>query len=71
MFYAIIAFSDLIPDGFGHKIPAVTDHVLQNCESIEVDVLTDREAANRINEQAVILKELNSGTYRKETILCI
>lgn len=36
---------DLIPDGFGHKIPTASNKVTKSCQSIEVDVLTSRNAA--------------------------
>lgn len=36
---------DLIPDGFKHKIPVVTDETKQACNVIEVDVLPNRNAA--------------------------
>lgn len=36
---------DLIPDGFAHRIPRTSDKILENCGSIEVDVLPDRNAA--------------------------
>lgn len=36
---------DLIPDGFVHRIPHTSDKILENCGSIEVDVLPDRNAA--------------------------
>lgn len=36
---------NLIPDGFGHKIPATLNKVKENCKLIEVDVLPNREAA--------------------------
>ena len=36
---------DLIPDGFGHKIPIASDNLVHNCQIIEVDVLPNRDAA--------------------------
>lgn len=36
---------DLIPDGFAHRIPRTSDKILENCGSIEVDVLPHRNAA--------------------------
>lgn len=36
---------DLIPDGFGHKIPATSDEIKDRCTTIEVDVLPNRDAA--------------------------
>lgn len=36
---------DLIPDGFAHRIPRTSEKILENCSSIEVDVLPDRNAA--------------------------
>lgn len=36
---------DLIPDGFDQHIPQVSSAVLSSCQKIEVDVLSDRNAA--------------------------
>lgn len=36
---------DLIPNGFEHRIPIASAKLLENCGTIEVDVLTDRNAA--------------------------
>jgi len=36
---------DLIPDGFAHRIPHTSASILTNCNSIEVDVLPDRDSA--------------------------
>lgn len=36
---------DLIPDGFAHRIPHTSAKILENCQSIEVDVLPNRDAA--------------------------
>lgn len=36
---------DLIPDGFAHRIPHTSAAVIEKCSSIEVDVLSDRNAA--------------------------
>lgn len=36
---------DLIPDGFGHRIPSTTQKLIDQCSTIEVDVLDSREAA--------------------------
>ncbi|MDR2410300.1 MAG: hypothetical protein LBE13_19625 [Bacteroidales bacterium] len=36
---------DLVPEGFLHKIPIVSDKVLKICNKIEVDILPDRNAA--------------------------
>lgn len=36
---------ELIPDGFAHRIPHTSASVLANCNSIEVDVLPDRDSA--------------------------
>lgn len=36
---------ELIPAGFGHKIPATSDKIIKNCQTIEVDILPDRDAA--------------------------
>lgn len=36
---------DLIPDGFGHRIPPTSAKILENCNTITVDVLPDRNAA--------------------------
>jgi hypothetical protein len=36
---------ELIPDGFVHRIPHASARLLENCQSIEVDVLPDRDAA--------------------------
>jgi len=36
---------DLIPNGFEHRIPNASEKLLENCKSIEVDVLPDRNAA--------------------------
>ncbi len=35
----------LIPDGFAHRIPHTSQSIIDNCSSIEVDVLPDRDAA--------------------------
>ena len=36
---------DLIPDGFGHRIPGATQKLIDQCSTIEVDVLDSRDAA--------------------------
>ena len=36
---------DLIPDGFQHRIPTASESVKSNCQTIEIDVLPNREAA--------------------------
>jgi len=36
---------DLIPDGFAHRIPHTSAEIINNCSSIEVDVLPDRNSA--------------------------
>ena len=36
---------DLIPDGFGHRIPSTTQKLIDQCTTIEVDVLGSRDAA--------------------------
>lgn len=36
---------ELIPDGFAHKIPATAQQIITGCQSIEVDVLPNRESA--------------------------
>ena len=36
---------DLIPEGFAHHIPQTSVKIFENCHSIEVDVLPDRNAA--------------------------
>lgn len=36
---------DLIPDGFAHRIPHTSASIITNCNSIEVDVLPNRDAA--------------------------
>lgn len=36
---------DLIPDGFGHRIPSTTQKLIDQCSMIEVDVLDSRDAA--------------------------
>lgn len=41
----ILLSRDLIPDGFAHRIPSTSAKILQNCNTIEVDVLPDRNAA--------------------------
>lgn len=35
----------LIPDGFAHRIPHTSQSIIENCSTIEVDVLPDRDAA--------------------------
>lgn len=35
----------LIPDGFAHRIPSTSAQIIENCQTIEVDVLPDRNAA--------------------------
>jgi hypothetical protein len=41
----LLLSSDLIPHGFTHRIPRASPQILANCNSIEVDVLPDRDAA--------------------------
>jgi hypothetical protein len=41
----ILLSRELIPDGFRHKIPAASSKIIENCQSIEADVLPDRDAA--------------------------
>lgn len=36
---------DLIPDGFTHRIPHTSASILTNCNTIEIDVLPDRDSA--------------------------
>ena len=36
---------ELIPDGFAHRIPHTSASILTNCNSIEVDILPDRDSA--------------------------
>ena len=36
---------DLIPDGFRHRIPRATDRLKKNCQTIEIDIVPDRNAA--------------------------
>ena len=36
---------ELIPDGFTHRIPHTSASILTNCNSIEVDILPDRDSA--------------------------
>lgn len=36
---------ELIPDGFTHRIPPTSVQILNNCQTIEVDVLPNRDAA--------------------------
>lgn len=36
---------DLIPDGFQHRIPTASESIKSNCQTIEIDVLPNREAA--------------------------
>lgn len=43
--FQLLLSRELIPDGFGHKIPHATESIRQNCQTIEVDVLPNREAA--------------------------
>lgn len=35
----------LIPDGFAHRIPATSAKIIESCQTIEVDILPDRNAA--------------------------
>ena len=36
---------ELIPDGFAHRIPHISVSVIENCNTIEVDVLPNRDSA--------------------------
>jgi len=36
---------DLIPSGFGHKIPAANEAVIESCTHLEIDIVPNREAA--------------------------
>ena len=36
---------DLIPDGFRHRIPAATEKLKKNCQTIEIDIVPNRDAA--------------------------
>jgi hypothetical protein len=41
----ILLQRELIPDGFAHQIPHTSERIIENCQTIEVDLLPDREAA--------------------------
>lgn len=36
---------ELIPDGFAHRVPQASDSLIENCTTIEVDILENRDIA--------------------------
>jgi len=60
----------LIPHLFEHKIPRASDTVLKNCQKIEVDVVSDRDAALALMAKRHIVRSKTMETVCKKTVFC-